>query len=185
MNYKYNNGYNRTHINIFGTILALSENENFNGVTVKTICEICGINRSTFYAHFIDLDDCMNQLCDSYEASVFDDMAGKSFEKIAEAYLKYIKENKGFYKSFLKDGANGEAAKHLYLVALADEKELYKSLKSDSSSAKYIYSFYKNGIITVIKDWVDAGCRDSVKSIVEIIEGLIPEYACELIAELV
>ncbi|WP_263281329.1 TetR family transcriptional regulator [Leuconostoc mesenteroides] len=36
--------------------------KNINSISVTDICKTADINRGTFYAHFVDVADCMNHM---------------------------------------------------------------------------------------------------------------------------
>ncbi|MCK8617578.1 TetR/AcrR family transcriptional regulator [Fructobacillus sp. M158] len=46
------------------SFLALLEKENFDKISVKRIIDQAGINRSTFYAHYLDKFDLMEKIPD-------------------------------------------------------------------------------------------------------------------------
>jgi AcrR family transcriptional regulator len=43
-------------------VIRLLKRKSINQITIKELCEICNINRGTFYNHYIDIYDLMNQI---------------------------------------------------------------------------------------------------------------------------
>jgi len=44
------------------TFLQLIQKKNINEISVSTICELSGLNRSTFYANYIDIYDLVDKI---------------------------------------------------------------------------------------------------------------------------
>lgn len=57
MNTKNNQRFKDTEIRMQSVMLELMKYMEFEKITVKKICEKAQVNRSTFYAHFIDIYD--------------------------------------------------------------------------------------------------------------------------------
>mgnify|MGYP000766243208 FL=1 len=62
MNTKNNQRFCETEIRMEAAMLKLLKNTEFEKITVKKICETAEVNRSTFYAHFIDIYDMLNKM---------------------------------------------------------------------------------------------------------------------------
>lgn len=57
MNTKNNQRFKDTEIRMQSVMLEFMKHMEFEKITVKKICEKAQVNRSTFYAHFIDIYD--------------------------------------------------------------------------------------------------------------------------------
>ena len=62
MNVKNNRRFHDTEISMEAAMLDLMKEMEFEKITVKKICERAQVNRSTFYAHFIDIFDMMDKM---------------------------------------------------------------------------------------------------------------------------
>lgn len=62
MNKKNNHRFRETEIRMQTAMLEIMKNTEFKKITVKKICEKAGVNRSTFYAHFIDIYDMLDKM---------------------------------------------------------------------------------------------------------------------------
>lgn len=60
MNTKNNQRFKDTEIRMQSVMLELMKYMEFEKITVKKICEKAQVNRSTFYAHFIDINDMLD-----------------------------------------------------------------------------------------------------------------------------
>ena len=62
MNTKNNKRFYETEIRMEAAMLEIMKNTEFEKITVKKICEKANVNRSTFYAHFIDIYDMIDKM---------------------------------------------------------------------------------------------------------------------------
>ena len=62
MNTKNNQRFKDTEIRMQSVMLELMKYMEFEKITVKKICENAQVNRSTFYAHFIDINDMLDKM---------------------------------------------------------------------------------------------------------------------------
>ena len=98
-------------------LISLLKKKPFHFITVSEICEIAGVNRSTFYLHYENISDLINE-CMEYVnqkfLSKFEQDTNIFIEKINESeleelylikseylipYLNFIKENKNIFKA--------------------------------------------------------------------------------------
>lgn len=87
------------------TFLQLIQKKNIDEISVSTICEISGLNRSTFYANYIDIYDLVEKVKErmAYEFAKF--QLSNNSKQDADGYLnlfKHIKENQIFFKTYFK-----------------------------------------------------------------------------------
>ena len=61
MNTKTNQRYQKTEQQIIETFLDLLRRMPLKQIHVRTLCDACGLNRSSFYLHFQDLSDLMQK----------------------------------------------------------------------------------------------------------------------------
>lgn len=113
LNVKNNQRFRETEIRMESAMLELMKNTEFNKITVKKICEEAKVNRSTFYAHFIDIYDMLDkmevelrkEMLDSYsegnteENQIFSE---KSFIR----FLSHIKKTNTFTKLIYRQELN-------------------------------------------------------------------------------
>lgn len=59
------------------TFLLLLHKKSIERISVTELCEMAGINRSTFYAHYIDIYDLMEKVTDDFVRHLFHDITGK------------------------------------------------------------------------------------------------------------
>lgn len=156
------------------TFLQLIQKRDIENITVSDICKLSHLNRSTFYANYIDIYDLVEKVKDrmAYEfASMYaSSIDNSSYDNISDNYLKmfkHIKENQIFYKTYFKL----ESA-----TFIAPIKQFNTDLALKYYDNKYIdyhIEFFRAGLNAVIKKWLDNDCQESPENIAKII---ISEY---------
>ena len=63
MNTKNNRRRRESIERIERAFIELLQHKELNDISVSEICKICGLNRSTFYANFVDLYDLADKMC--------------------------------------------------------------------------------------------------------------------------
>ncbi len=162
-------------------LLALLENKDYDFITVKEVCQKAGVNRSTFYLHYEKMDDLLEETV-SYVNNKFMDklsLIGEvcdltkviiTTDRFLKPYLTFIKENKKIYKLmhdkpqlFNLNKITRKLYKEIFDIALTN-------FKVKEAEKKYIFAFYTEGVIGIIKRWIDDDCKDEIDFIIDIIE---------------
>ncbi len=174
----------RTRRMIRDALTELMEEKGFEGVTVRDLTEKANINRGTFYLHYRDKYDLMEQsegeLLTEIEAMV------KEFNKITnpqkaltlihqqEPYpfllklLEYIGENAAFLKVIL--GSKGDPAFQVKLKELV-QVHLFEKVTNHLTSSEmlvplgYLSAFITSAYLGVIQQWLENGMKQSPKEI--------------------
>ena len=100
MNPPNNKRKNRSQEKIENVFIQLIQKKNISDISVSTICEIAGLNRSTFYANYLDIYD----LVEKVKEKMADDFAkiqeAQNSKQESNGYLnlfRYVKENQTFF----------------------------------------------------------------------------------------
>lgn len=152
------------------TFLKLIQTKEIGNITVSDICKLSKLNRSTFYANYIDIYDLVEKIKTRMEndfANIFvnDTEAGHN----SNSYLKmfrHIKENQIFYKTYFKLKFDATSSITYF------DKEL--ALKYyDNKYIDYHCEFFKAGFTAILKKWLNNGCKETPEEMLEI---LMSEY---------
>lgn len=160
-------------------LLKLLEEKEFEYITIKELCQKAGVNRSTFYLHYENMNDLLveslnymlEKFYDHYNDEKFNLNIIKSLDnndlilikpKYIIPYLEFIKTNK---KLFLV-ATNNPALFDVYKTF----KKMYKDIFSpildkynvSENEKKYILAFYLNGLHSIIIEWIKTDCKDSI-----------------------
>lgn len=146
--------------------LNLIQTKEIKQISVSKICELAKVNRTTFYANYLDIYDLVEKVKESMIlefVNVFKEDRGHTRKNYLKMF-EHIKENQIFYKTYFKLGFDTD-----YKVLHYDE-ELAKK-RYDNKFIDYHCEFFKAGITAVIKMWLTHGCKESPEDILEIIES--------------
>ncbi|QBO35051.1 TetR/AcrR family transcriptional regulator [Periweissella cryptocerci] len=125
-----------------------------NNVTVQDIVRQAEVGRSTFYRHFLNLDDFYDWL----QATMLDDILGQFAmgETDNTDFLKfyeYATENRILLQSFLKNRPWPEFSTRLYTVVLNNYMQLLAT-RPNSIPARIRAEFLIGGQISLVQWWL-------------------------------
>ena len=149
--------------------IELIQTRNVEEITVTDICNLTQLNRSTFYANYLDIYD----LVDKIKIKIIEDFFNIYKDETANKYHSYdflklfqhIKENQLFYKTYFKLNLDlTDSVKYI------DDKEVDRFL-TDSKNLDYHIEFFKAGLNAVIKKWLNSGCKESPEEIEDILKA--------------
>ena len=172
-------------------LISLLEEKSFEYITVSEICKKAGVNRSTFYLHYENTVDLLNEtarfllddfmsyfnvdaknITNKFKESSLDELNFISNEYL-HPYLSYIKGNKIVFSTVLLHSVSfgfNEIFQRLYDNIFNPILERYSYPATDR---KYAMMFYLNGITAIVTEWLKDGCEKTIEEVSQIIYGCI------------
>ena len=147
------------------TFLQLIQKKNIDEITVSTICEISGLNRSTFYTNYVDIYDLAEKVKQQMEIEFAKFQLSNNSKQNPDGYLnmfRYIKDNQIFFKTYFKLESISMSLPTQYNIELAEKYY-------DNKFIDYHIEFFRAGLNAIIKKWLNNGCLESPEEINEII----------------
>lgn len=148
--------------------LELIQTKEINEISVTDICKRANLNRTTFYANYIDIYDLADKIRYNLERDVLNLYSDESEKKYNSndflKLFKHIKDNQIFYKTYFKLGFDKS-----FIIEEYDHT-LY-SFYYDDGYLDYHIDFFRAGINAVIKRWLGEGCKESPEEIFEVIKS--------------
>lgn len=155
------------------TFMQILENKSFESITIGDITKTAQINRGTFYLHFKDKFDLLDQI----EQRLFADL-GKHIDELQSSYLSthtfekrqehlaatlfsFIEMHSPILKIFLSD--HGRAGFHIRFRDAFSEKVRFNLEKSKSINdnlkvpLEYFLSFITSAFLGLIEQWIRNG----------------------------
>lgn len=150
------------------TFLQLIQKYEITQVSISDICKIAGLNRSTFYANYIDIYDLADKIKEEMFFGTLELFKEESnMHKHSYDYLKlfnHIKDNQIYYKTMLK--LKFDFTK--YYNYQLEEQEAIKYLGT-TKHIDYHIEFFKAGFNAILKKWLDNNCQESPEEMAEIL----------------
>ena len=172
-------------------LISLLEEKSFEYITVSEICKRAEVNRSTFYLHYENTVDLLNEtarfLLDDFAAyfnvdveNITNKFKENSLDELnfisdeyLHPYLSYIKENRIAFSTVLLHSVSfgfNEIFQRLYDNIFNPILERYNYPVADR---KYAMMFYLNGITAIVTEWLKDGCEKTIEEVSQIIYGCI------------
>lgn len=179
MNTKNNQRYKEMDICMKAAMLELMQKNDFEKITVKAICERAGVNRGTFYSHYVDIYDMIDEIEDYLSEGLL--QAAEEGRQTGQAesslvyYIKYMKKHQYFYKTALTNRKSLPITKTFrplwekYIVPRCGEAGIF-----DEKDREYYFIFFRSGITMVLKHWIEDGCRKSEEDLAQLLLRCIP-----------
>lgn len=140
-------------------------------VTVKQICEMADINRSTFYAHYDDPLALYRQMEAEMLAQM--DTAVAQYQNQAMPYdqllvqlLQCFSANSELFLALMSSGSQSFYEKNISLMERYDQKLINIAPQENRSLAT---AYYVGGLLSVISTWIRQGKRQSVDEMAALI----------------
>lgn len=147
------------------TFLQLIQKKNIDEISVSTICEIAGLNRSTFYSNYIDIYDLAEKVKQQMGVEFAQFQLSNNAKQNPDGYLnmfRYIKDNQIFFKTYFKLESISNNHPNKYNIELAEK--YYNNKFID-----YHIEFFRAGLNAIIKKWLSNGCKETPEEINEVI----------------
>ncbi|MHA6533497.1 TetR/AcrR family transcriptional regulator [Paenibacillus sp. BAC0078] len=148
-------------------LLKLLKTCNINKISIRELCQVAGINRTTFYNHYGSQYDVLNEIAETYIQStsftVINDLAaGKNIVESLTGILQYIKDNLEFTKLVL-DLDNYDLISHITISLPQFDHMVIKHLPEnlDLEEKKAIASYVQYGTVRLLKEWILSDCLKS------------------------
>lgn len=166
MNVKNNKRRKNSQDKIEKSFIELLQTHEIKEITVSDLIKNTALNRSTFYANYIDIFDLADKTREKLEQEFTNLFADYDYFNENSGALKmftHIKENQIFYKTYFKLCYDDK-----HLVTIYDPKRAEK--EHIDNHLKYHIEFFRNGLNAIIKLWLSNGCQESPEEMAEILK---------------
>ncbi|MDL2217145.1 TetR/AcrR family transcriptional regulator [Christensenellaceae bacterium OttesenSCG-928-M15] len=149
-------------------------------ISIKELCARADINRSTFYAHYTDQYDLLNQIEVELFEDIFSHFSRQDLKPTAEALehlFLYIQKNASLCVSLL--GEYGSTHFQYKVMDLVKHKCLPERFIEDTDPIRleYINLFVTGGGISVVRHWLKTGMLQPASEIAQVLMQLVQHGA--------
>ena len=166
MNIKNNKRRRESCDKIEAVFIQLLQDREIKDITVSDIIKMTGLNRSTFYANYIDIFDLADKTREKLENEFSNLFADYDYFNERSGALKmftHIKDNQLFYKTYFKLCYDDK-----HLISIYDPKRAKK--EQIDTNIRYHIEFFRNGLNAIIKLWLAGGCQESPEELAEVLK---------------
>lgn len=179
MNINFNQRFFSTEEKIQRALFSLLRIRRYDDISIKELCYEAGINRSSFYSHYQDINDLMIKTEGFLSKNIMEIFSlsktwgGDVFERLFEFLYKY----RDFYKAYLCENNQTfmERSDFTSFMDKISNKVLPEGMRRDN--ILYHMSFFAGGLKALAKSWLLNDCRETPKQMAEVI---IEEYKSPL-----
>ena len=172
-------------------LLTLLEKKEFSFITVKEICEKAGVNRSTFYLHYENMNDLLAEsiaYLNEQMSARFAQQETVDIKKLQECpmeelvlitpryllpYLQFVREHSYAFLAVANQPgvfSTKQISEMLHTRLFDPILDRYGVAPSDR---KYMMTFFLNGVYAVILQWLRGGCKESNEQIAALLISCI------------
>lgn len=142
--------------------------EDFSQITVSELCKVADVHRTTFYAHYENTVELLQELKRRKQAELVERSRGLAYDidsfdrRIFVVYLQFVRENADFYRAYMKNSAILDSEDDFETVY---ETHILPSVRErfagDETSILYYTRFFLTGLYEVIRMWIDGGFAET------------------------
>ena len=170
-------------------LLELLEKKDIEFITITEITQRAGVNRTTFYLHYDNIDDLLEETIEYINKKFISSFNINATPKINSKesaflitdnqlipYLNFCKKNKRILKLIHKKPnlfQSEKAYKKMY------ETIFYPAISqflSDETQKIYNLEFFTQGIKGIIYKWIELDCETDIEEIMKIIKNCVGFY---------
>jgi AcrR family transcriptional regulator len=152
-------------------LLEMLEDRHLEDVTVKELCARADVNRTTFYRNFGDVYDLFEQTERELTKEAFSsgDMESDRF-----ALLDVIYGNQAFYREFFRAHLKSPLVEETVRTFGEEMRDELKARGSyDERTFDVFYRYNVHGVVGVIEDWLEGGCRETPQQLGELLYSVV------------
>ncbi|WP_416151666.1 TetR/AcrR family transcriptional regulator [Salipaludibacillus sp. HK11] len=179
MNSKLDRRKKYTRMVLKESLMKLLKVKSISTVTVKEICALADINRSTFYSHYQDQFDLLNQIEEEIIEDMNETLTAYNFNqdeetlKMIEKIVEYVAENSDVCSTLFNE--HGDSSFKKRIMKVASEHTVKNALSIypiDSEISEYVSIFAISGSIHLLENWLKNGMDKPPKEMAELISNL-------------
>ncbi|MBR3614557.1 MAG: TetR/AcrR family transcriptional regulator [Clostridia bacterium] len=143
----------------------LIQRKNISEISISTICEKAGLNRSTFYANYIDIYDLAEKVKEKMADDFAEFQSSQNSKQDPNGYLNlftHIKENQIFFKTYFK-------LEDISITPATHYNTILATKYYNNEFIDYHIEFFRAGLNAIIKKWLNNNCSETPEEMVKII----------------
>ena len=154
------------------SLLELMQENPISKISIKDICDLSEMSRSTFYLHYHNQFELLEDIEKEVLEKTFENLSKidnpiNTLESI-EAFLNYIKEHKTTFGILLCQPENELFQKSIISSVQKHVQESAPEI-DDTPLSNYLYTFVMYGSLSIIKAWIENGFAEDSHDIANLL----------------
>ena len=189
--------YFNTALRMDDALIALLEQKDLEYITIKEICQLAGVNRSTFYLHYETISDLVNEAVERINARFVSYFPQQTEEILTQLehrsrkdlilvtraylipYLHFIRDNKKVYRAAFRNPSSMQSHTRYEYLKRQLLVPILEQFGIPASQHSYRIAYYVEGIMAIVREWLRRDCADEVEMMADIIVACVrPEDGC-------
>ncbi|MDR0890441.1 MAG: TetR family transcriptional regulator C-terminal domain-containing protein [Oscillospiraceae bacterium] len=166
------------------SLLELMREKPFSRITITELCQLADINRTTFYAHYCDLDDMLRQVenetivwLEEIVVQLKDKVGSNEMREVLEGVFTRIAQKKEYFGTLLSEKSDvGFQKRIIYAIYEKSETALVLSGAPAQKRRSLAAVFIVNGTMGILQQWLQSGCSYSPKELAQLIWEFSKQY---------
>jgi AcrR family transcriptional regulator len=166
-----------TRMVLRNSLMELMKSQSIEKISVKELCALADVSRSTFYAHYRDPCDLLHQIeddvmayCEKIRAKYDYKLDGRDIQKMIEEMLHYIHDNANTLQVLFSGHGNIEFQKKCFNFPLRGNMRKHLSQKMiDRKTYEYRLVFARIGSAAMIHHWLKNDTKRPISEIAKLI----------------
>ena len=154
------------------SLLELMQTKPIFKITIKEICDLSDMSRSTFYLHYQDQYELLEDIEAEVLKNTFENLSEMDTELNSldsiEIFLKYIQKNKTTFSILLCQTENKDFQERIVNSVQKYIKSIVPASYEDDKE-EYIYKFIMYGSINVLINWINNDFNLSSRELAKLI----------------
>ena len=170
---------------LFNTLLELMKEKQFEEIKVSDICSHALINRSTFYSHYNDKYELLEEYINTLKDSLIEELSkNKNINNTKQYYIELIKlffnhidEKRNIYLSAMINNRNSITMDIIYDVLNHEVTKRLNDIefKNKDIPVEIISKFYLGAVFNVGIEWLKNENKYTKQDLVNYLDKLIPD----------
>ena len=183
--------YFNTAVKFDRALLTLLEKKPFDYITVSELCAEAGVNRSTFYLHYENTWDLLQEATaylmedfmsvfpmdyDEIRRSLADcTLTDLNFihEQYLHPYLAYIRDNQRAFSAIFSHPATFRSEEIFQQLFDDIFDPILDRFRYPPDDRRYVMMFSLNGLTAIVRAWLKDGCKRSIEEVAKLIHWCI------------
>jgi AcrR family transcriptional regulator len=164
------------------SLLALMKEKSILDISIKEICELAGVSRSTFYSYYKDQYDLLRQIEEQTlieaekiimpYAKVIKKPGSRESDVIFRETLQFIADNSNSIQVLLSENGDRDFQKKYFrkgIESLGQFTELAGVKTRDKKYVKYGFIFIVGGVLQLVQEWLKNGMDTPVPELAKML----------------